>query len=111
MRMAIPLQHEHVMTRQTHSRLRGEAKELNSCDALETLAGSRRVTIKTLVALPVLGVALGTSASANAKGCIKGAIVGGVAGHVAGHGAAGAAAGCVIGHHEANKHQNANQNR
>jgi hypothetical protein len=70
-----------------------------------------RFEMKMLVALLVVGVALGAGASANAKGCIKGAIVGGVAGHMAGHGAAGAAAGCVIGHHEANKRQNANQNR
>ena len=39
-----------------------------------------------VIALLVLGVAVGTGSSANAKGCIKGAIVGGVA-----DGAAGAA--------------------
>jgi hypothetical protein len=88
-----------------------QTMEPNSRNSLERPAGSRRSTMKVLAALLVLGVAVGTGASANAKGCIKGAIVGGVAGHMAGHGAAGAAAGCVIGHHEASKHQNANQNR
>jgi len=52
-----------------------------------------------------------SAAPADAKGCIKGAVVGGVAGHVAGHhGVLGAAAGCAIGHHEASKHDKANQN-
>jgi hypothetical protein len=52
-----------------------------------------------------------SAAPAAAKGCIKGAVVGGVAGHVAGHhGVLGAAAGCAIGHHEASKHDKANQN-
>jgi hypothetical protein len=60
-------------------------------------------------AAAVLAVVV-TTIPADAKGCIKGAIVGGVAGHVAGHhGLLSAAAGCAIGHHEAKKHERAQQ--
>jgi hypothetical protein len=47
-----------------------------------------------------------------AKGCLKGAAVGGAAGHIAGHhGVLGAMAGCAVGHHEASKHDAAQQSQ
>ncbi|MDB5596185.1 MAG: hypothetical protein JWM36_3146 [Hyphomicrobiales bacterium] len=51
------------------------------------------------------------TAPAEAKGCIKGAIVGGVAGHLVGHGKMGAVAGCAVGHHNANKRDDAEEQR
>jgi uncharacterized protein YcfJ len=69
--------------------------------------------MKIIMVCTSLALAIGPMviAPANAKGCVKGAIVGGAAGHVAGHhGAVGAIAGCAIGHHQANKHQDTEQN-
>jgi hypothetical protein len=71
---------------------------------------SQIATASVLASVAMLAMAM-SATPADAKGCIKGAVVGGVAGHVAGHhGVLGAAAGCAIGHHEASKHDKANQN-
>jgi hypothetical protein len=70
-----------------------------------------QIATASVLALATMFVTAMTAVPADAKGCLKGAVVGGVAGHVAGHhGVLGAAAGCAIGHHEASKHDKANQN-